>query len=157
MEVTQLHGLQKSRPGQKALVLPQRHKKRWAPKSKTGCTSCRYVALFIPWPVCHFQRRDGSSRCGDKCRIRRVKCDETAPACRRCLSHGRHCEYLAPSQATEQTLSWRQNTYVTTEYLVMPPDWHFSEACRYCMFIHVYPCLSMFSPLPWSLGSAAKI
>ncbi|SPO07201.1 uncharacterized protein DNG_09895 [Cephalotrichum gorgonifer] len=40
-------------------------KKKWATKVKTGCTTCR---------------------------IRRVKCDETRPACTRCVSTGRRCD-----------------------------------------------------------------
>lgn len=43
--------------------------KRWAPKSRTGCLTCKK---------------------------RRIKCDEARPACSRCTASGRECEYVQP-------------------------------------------------------------
>ncbi|KAJ3492653.1 hypothetical protein NLG97_g5246 [Lecanicillium saksenae] len=45
--------------------------RKWAPKTKTGCKTCR---------------------------IRRVKCDEGRPACKKCISTGRTCDgYETPA------------------------------------------------------------
>ncbi|KAG5983750.1 hypothetical protein E4U55_007278, partial [Claviceps digitariae] len=46
--------------------------KRWAPKVTTGCKTCR---------------------------ARRVKCDETKPYCKQCITRGRWCEYAAAAPA----------------------------------------------------------
>jgi hypothetical protein len=51
---------------------PKRRKAR-GPRSKTGCQTCR---------------------------IRRVKCDEQKPACHKCTSTGRSCDYEAQSPPT---------------------------------------------------------
>ncbi|OAQ97290.1 hypothetical protein LLEC1_00051 [Akanthomyces lecanii] len=51
--------------------------KRWAPKVKTGCMTCR---------------------------ARRVKCDEAKPACARCVSTKRKCSgYVCPSTPSQHT------------------------------------------------------
>ncbi|OAA73091.1 C6 zinc finger domain protein [Akanthomyces lecanii RCEF 1005] len=51
--------------------------KRWAPKVKTGCMTCR---------------------------ARRVKCDETKPACARCISAKRKCGgYVYPTTPSQHT------------------------------------------------------
>ena len=47
--------------------------------------SCLDCVLLIPFPV-----ERGQSSCD--CRIRKVKCDEGKPSCRRCLSTGRVCD-----------------------------------------------------------------
>jgi hypothetical protein len=53
--------------------------RRYAPKTKTGCTTCK---------------------------IRRVKCDEHKPHCHRCTSTGRRCDgYPTPSTALEPATS----------------------------------------------------
>ncbi|EGX88277.1 C6 zinc finger domain protein [Cordyceps militaris CM01] len=75
--------------------------KRWAPKVKTGCTTCR---------------------------TRRVKCDEAKPACARCTSSKRKCggylEYASPPQraspassiAEQPTLSSAPHGHTPTEH-----------------------------------------
>lgn len=63
--------------------------KRWAPKVRTGCLTCRWVYLaalpILPglWLVTCLTLRYDS--------MRRVKCDELKPDCRVCLTGGRTC------------------------------------------------------------------
>ncbi|KAJ2969295.1 hypothetical protein NQ176_g8739 [Zarea fungicola] len=60
-----------SSPGDNSSVVPRR--KRWAPKVKTGCVTCR---------------------------VRRVKCDEGKPQCVRCTAYGYVCDgYVTPTPA----------------------------------------------------------
>ncbi|EGX88332.1 C6 finger domain protein [Cordyceps militaris CM01] len=49
--------------------------KRWAPKVRTGCQTCR---------------------------ARRVKCDETQPRCKRCIKRGLACQYTLRHQPVTQ-------------------------------------------------------
>ncbi|KAJ3496051.1 hypothetical protein NLG97_g2951 [Lecanicillium saksenae] len=59
----------------------QQRKRRWAPKVKTGCATCRQVV-----PVTH--RLDESLKLS---RQRRIKCDENRPVCKKCISGRRVC------------------------------------------------------------------
>ncbi|KAG5915783.1 hypothetical protein E4U42_007908 [Claviceps africana] len=60
--------------------------KRWAPKVTTGCkTSSNAPEL--------------TRRLFPTLRARRVKCDETKPYCKQCITRGRWCEYAAPAPA----------------------------------------------------------
>ncbi|KAJ6782471.1 hypothetical protein PWT90_04835 [Aphanocladium album] len=62
--------------------------KRWAPKSKTGCITCRH---------------------------HRIKCDEARPACARCISAKRECSYklpdLPPHNASPEPVIVQQPTF----------------------------------------------
>ncbi|KAJ6787243.1 hypothetical protein PWT90_06821 [Aphanocladium album] len=58
----------------------------WAPKTKTGCVTCRNTNQGQPANVLRL------IFVGCDCRRRRVKCDEVKPACMRCASGGRFCE-----------------------------------------------------------------
>ncbi|CAK4032808.1 Transcriptional regulatory moc3 [Lecanosticta acicola] len=50
------------------------HQRRYAPKTRTGCITCK---------------------------IRRVKCDEDKPFCKRCTTTGRKCDgYVSPGEST---------------------------------------------------------
>lgn len=90
----------------------QPRKKKWAPKSKTGCLTCRYVCIFpFSMLLCHVfwggvgylgGRLDGT-KTGETTltrrrsvvahnRARRVKCDEGKPACKKCVTGGRTCQ-----------------------------------------------------------------
>ncbi|KAJ5749180.1 uncharacterized protein N7511_010876 [Penicillium nucicola] len=56
----------------------------------------------------HTKSRQGCRNC----KIRRVKCDETHPRCRKCLEYGVSCNYPAQSQGQGQTpdlLTWQSN------------------------------------------------
>jgi hypothetical protein len=73
-------------------------KRKSAPKTKTGCLTCKYVhfqnalasmALRLPFEVAP------TNHCL-KCRIRRVKCGEEKPACQRCLKFGVKCDGYLP-------------------------------------------------------------
>lgn len=59
---------------------PGMRKRRWAPKSRRGCISCKQ---------------------------RRLRCDEEKPACQRCLKDGFDCDYntLPPGKVTEPCCS----------------------------------------------------
>ena len=61
-------------------------------KTKTGCRTCRYVFFFKK------KRKSHTSSPADDSlflRIRRLRCDEARPACRRCESTGRRCDGYA--------------------------------------------------------------
>ncbi|OAQ96433.1 hypothetical protein LLEC1_04043 [Akanthomyces lecanii] len=79
--------------------------KRWAPKVRTGCQTCR---------------------------ARRIKCDETQPRCKKCIRRGLSCQYTLRWRpvAEEKPLQPReaQAPLVQAE----PPSWLFMEAIRYC-------------------------
>ncbi|KAJ4144916.1 hypothetical protein LMH87_003783 [Akanthomyces muscarius] len=71
-------------------VPPRR--KQWAPRVRTGCHTCR---------------------------LRRIKCDETQPVCKRCLAGGRDCQYSLvwrPPNGDESGTQARSNAirYYTT-------------------------------------------
>ncbi|KAE8419537.1 hypothetical protein BDV36DRAFT_134202 [Aspergillus pseudocaelatus] len=57
-------------------------------KTRTGCTTCKYVASFIRLRMTVLIVPISSNT-----RIRKVKCDETKPQCVRCKSTGRRCTY----------------------------------------------------------------
>lgn len=57
-------------------------------KSRHGCTTCKYVLLFV-WYIKPFIDINPRSR--------KVKCDEAQPRCQRCTSTGRKCEYKVPT------------------------------------------------------------
>ncbi|KAJ5501987.1 hypothetical protein N7463_004861 [Penicillium fimorum] len=60
-----------------------RRRRKWAPKLKSGCMTCK---------------------------VRRVKCDEEKPHCRRCISTGRKCDgYTHPPFAVEVLKSCHNN------------------------------------------------
>ncbi|PWY65671.1 hypothetical protein BO94DRAFT_591324 [Aspergillus sclerotioniger CBS 115572] len=71
----------------------KQRQKQWRPRSKTGCFTCR---------------------------IRRVKCDESKPSCRKCTSTGRKCDgYEGPSnKRTKSTLTYTHNL------VQVPSDWN---------------------------------
>ncbi|OAA37971.1 C6 finger domain protein [Beauveria brongniartii RCEF 3172] len=96
--------------------------KRWAPKVRTGCQTCR---------------------------IRRIKCDETQPRCKKCIARGLSCAYtlrhrpvlpalqqswqLAPKLVPSSSSSPGSSPLVAQ---AEPPNWHFMEAIRYyCAFV----------------------
>ncbi|KAJ3493886.1 hypothetical protein NLG97_g4445 [Lecanicillium saksenae] len=98
--------------------------KRWAPRGRTGCLTCR---------------------------ARRVKCDEGKPACRRCLSRGLYCrgyESVTPAtipialQAPPQNEDDQDDIHariMIQKFMIYgvnghepePPDWELMEAARY--------------------------
>ncbi|KAH6655874.1 hypothetical protein BKA67DRAFT_534779 [Truncatella angustata] len=57
------------------MTLSTQHNRRRAPKSKTGCRTCKR---------------------------RKVKCDETRPSCQKCLKHGVTCDLSAGIWTTKQ-------------------------------------------------------
>lgn len=68
-------------------------------------------------------------------RTRRIKCDETKPACKRCTLTGRDCAYEGGSlsPASSGPSSPPQPTSPTQG--PTPPSWHVKEACEYCASI----------------------
>ncbi|KAM0668102.1 hypothetical protein MY8738_000861 [Beauveria namnaoensis] len=97
---------------------PRLRRKRWAPKVKTGCVTCR---------------------------VRRVKCDETKPHCKRCTAYGYVCDgYLTATTSATYAASAVQKSYhvrrttaaleslqLVVESRIVPSDWDFMESCRY--------------------------
>jgi hypothetical protein len=67
-----------------------RRVKKWAPKVRTGCTTCRSVPCPISFIV---QSPDPLPRYRwltlKLISTRRIKCDETKPVCKKCLTYGR--------------------------------------------------------------------
>lgn len=59
--------------------------RRWASRSRTGCLTCR-----LAWIQDNHEKFELTDH--GLCRIRRVKCDEEKPHCRRCMSTGRDCD-----------------------------------------------------------------
>jgi hypothetical protein len=58
-----------------------RRKRRYGPKSKMGCFTCKQVDIsHLIYPLLTSPR------------IRRVKCDETRPGCLRCKAFGTKCD-----------------------------------------------------------------
>jgi hypothetical protein len=135
--------------------------KRWAPKLKTGCKTCRLVVGQAPSGIhSHVDRND---------RARRVKCDETRPFCKQCTSRGKWCggyaldQAVMPASALRNSLtlapilpsaSSSDNDQVSVE--PAPPSWHLMEAFRYCLLQHLHlPArthdTNMFQfPVSWS-------
>ncbi|KAI0104292.1 hypothetical protein GGR51DRAFT_561102 [Nemania sp. FL0031] len=65
-------------------------------------------------PASGFRPRKGTARARTGCivcKIRRIKCDEEKPHCRRCTSTGRKCEYSDARPSQPKT--WRYNQRVT--------------------------------------------
>ncbi|TQV94296.1 hypothetical protein V2A60_002668 [Cordyceps javanica] len=97
---------------------PRPRRKRWAPKVKTGCITCR---------------------------VRRVKCDETKPHCKRCMAYGYVCDgYVTPAPSATLTTSASETNrhanrsagvfdplQAVLERRVAPPEWDFMESCRF--------------------------
>ncbi|KAM3447682.1 hypothetical protein MY3296_008486 [Beauveria thailandica] len=99
-------------------------KKRWAPKVRTGCQTCR---------------------------IRRIKCDETQPRCKKCIARGLSCAYTLRHRpvlpASQQSWSLAPKVAPSSSSSSLPPpsplvaqaeppNWHFMEAIRYyCAFV----------------------
>lgn len=72
------------------LSQPKQRHKRWAPKVKTGCTTCRY-APALRTHICTL----GKSLYD---RTRHIKCDEEKPVCKRCTKSGVICRYFLLQQ-----------------------------------------------------------
>ncbi|KID95595.1 C6 zinc finger domain protein, partial [Metarhizium majus ARSEF 297] len=81
----------RSKPGDAANHL---RKKRWAPKTRTGCLTCR---------------------------LRRVKCDEEKPYCRRCRRLGYVCHGYKESAHQPETNQQHVAKQMTTLELYQPP------------------------------------
>ncbi len=64
------------------------------------------VHLPLPKTGKRQRRAHQKSRCGcGNCKLRRVKCDETYPACKRCKSYGVSCNYESTSESDDLQLS----------------------------------------------------
>lgn len=74
--------------------------RRWAPKVKTGCKTCRSVKPFNNLLVC------GSCKVLlTRCRARHIKCDEAKPACKKCISAGKRCDGYVYNAAQKTPIS----------------------------------------------------
>lgn len=78
-------------PSKPQELLPGQGQKRWAVKVKTGCLTCRFVVPSQHVTLSLIQSVH-SNRILTPHRRRRVKCDETKPACKRCTRFAYHCE-----------------------------------------------------------------
>ena len=77
----------------KKCIQAQNRVRAYKPKVKTGCITCRYVTSPARLVFTHHRPR-----------IRRVKCDEEKPNCRRCTSTGRRCDgYLTPASSSNNS------------------------------------------------------
>ncbi|TQW08647.1 C6 finger domain protein [Cordyceps javanica] len=87
--------------------------KRWTPRVRTGCNTCR---------------------------ARRVKCDEGRPVCKRCCIGGRTCEYQLRWQSpTDGTAALRQRELRPASVAPLretePPDWDYMQSIRYYLTV----------------------
>ncbi|PYH42547.1 Zn(II)2Cys6 transcription factor [Aspergillus saccharolyticus JOP 1030-1] len=74
--------------------------KRWAPRARTGCITCK---------------------------IRRIKCDETKPSCKKCVSTGRRCDGYAPvrqGQLQQAPSAW---DFISTDSTELDSFWFFQS------------------------------
>lgn len=85
-------------------------------------------------------------------RIRHIKCDETYPVCKKCLSHGVSCHYA---------LRWRapptdgdvDGTAAPIPIQVKPRDWDLMQGIHFCTFdlscfsLCLHLCFAAFVPL----------
>lgn len=65
------------------MTVPKTRVRAKAPKTKTGCKTCRYA-------IQSYGQMFDRSKCIS--RIRHIKCDEAKPACQRCASGGWTCD-----------------------------------------------------------------
>ncbi len=70
-------------------------KKLWAPRVKTGCLTCGYATGLNPVGL-DFATPESILQLTKEQRKRRVKCDETKPACRKCINAQKECAYPRP-------------------------------------------------------------
>lgn len=66
----------------------RRKPRKFAPKSRLGCKTCKYVPSFVAIP----DLKSSNILIGSNCRTRRIKCDLSQPSCFRCSSTGRPCD-----------------------------------------------------------------
>ena len=95
-----LHAAQASTPPIELVVFQgpakKKRKRKWAPKVRTGCITCR---------------------------ARRVKCDETRPGCRRCEAWGKKCEgYGTVNAITLQSPSPSSSSSPSSSALSLTPQ-----------------------------------
>ncbi|ATY61913.1 C6 zinc finger domain [Cordyceps militaris] len=101
-------------------------RKQWAPRVRTGCRTCRFV----------YQKLHPRPTSANFRPTRRIKCDETQPDCRRCVSSGRTCQYSLVWRPPGDGQPCRQQTVLSTApFRQAPlPDADIMEAVRYCQF-----------------------
>ena len=95
-------------------VAETRHKRtrKSGSKVKSGCSTCKSVSLSMApfFTSCHatsllnlVHHTSQLTSCLSILRARRMKCDETRPACLKCTSSGRRCDgYASPFRAGKQ-------------------------------------------------------
>lgn len=77
---------------------PEPSARKRTPKSQSGCITCRYVARRQRGSVSRHEATSANTAVLTRPSIRRVKCDETRPACTRCTTTRRRCDgYLPPT------------------------------------------------------------
>ena len=91
---------------------PDKRKRKSAPKSRTGCITCRSVEHQTSAYTGCLQLRLSPN---NHHRIRHVRCDAQKPACSRCLKSGRRCDGYSidgrrPDQDPLQIVHWQPNT-----------------------------------------------
>ncbi|ATY65537.1 C6 finger domain [Cordyceps militaris] len=108
-----------------------RHKK-WAPRSRSGCFTCR---------------------------TGRVKCDEAKPVCGRCVRLGKHCSgygVVMPTRTTSNVLIAPKTVEARPSHPpgicieAEPPSWDHMQAIRFCTdhVLHFLPAQSAHLPQP---------
>lgn len=87
-------------PEVKALAQRQVTHRKYAPKTRSGCLTCKYVTDGYRITLARRLLIDANIR------IRRIKCDEAKPSCKRCTSTGRKCDgYVAPKSPASSASS----------------------------------------------------
>lgn len=92
------------------MTIPKNRVRAKKPKTKTGCRTCRFVSL------CQLQK---SIVLMISNRIRRIKCDEARPVCRRCTAGGWTCDGYDSKEETSKPPSTDVSSTKS----------HFTESC----------------------------
>jgi len=111
--------------GMEELDPPQkkRLRKAKAPRSRTGCRTCRFAFVRSSICICSLMLMRSY-------RTRHVKCDETRPYCKKCQVNGRNCEYTlrnvvpdpASSTSSRTTLSPNQGSAASLNLAAVLPE-----------------------------------
>ena len=92
-------------PHIEAVAAKPKRNRRSHPKVKTGCLTCKYVEEHLS-----FSR---GIRLIEH-RIRRKKCDETHPACKRCTDTGRKCDGYSNNNSPPAARPFSSKTHLPT-------------------------------------------
>lgn len=81
--------------------------------------------------------------------MRRIKCDEGHPVCKKCLTRGLPCHYtlrwcpppdFKPDDGKDDSqglhVAEKGTSQTAFSYLIQPSEWELMQGVHYCMFAH---------------------